>query len=249
MATTTLLSLTATLLLLLSLQIQAQTPTAPAPAPPGPVNVTGILDKNGQFTIFIRLLTSTQVADQLENQLNSTTDGFTVFAPTDNAFNSLKAGTINGLNNQEQVQLILAHIVPKYYTLSNLLLVSNPVRTQATGQDGGVFGLNFTGQGNQVNVSSGMVETQINNALNQVFPLALYQVDKVLLPEELFGVKPPSAAPSTPEKKPAPGGSSTNGTVASEPSSDKTPSGSGRINVGFGFVVGLGLACMGLVLS
>ncbi|EEF44358.1 fasciclin-like arabinogalactan protein 6 [Ricinus communis] len=245
MATTTLLPLTA-LILLLSLQAQAQNPAAPAPAPSGPLNVTGILDKNGQFTTFIRLLTSTQVATQLENQLNSTTEGFTVFAPTDNAFNNLKAGTLNDLSTQQQVQLVLAHITPKFYTLSNLLLVPNPVRTQATGQDGGVFGLNFTGQANQVNVSTGIVETQINNAIRQQFPLALYQVDKVLLPEELFGVKPPTASPAPPAKTSS-GGSSKNDTVASEPSSDKGTSGGVRTNVALGFVIGLGLACMGVI--
>ncbi|NBH76537.1 hypothetical protein D3Z29_11850, partial [Rodentibacter pneumotropicus] len=59
---------------------------------------------------------------------------------------NLPAGTLNKLTNQQQVQLVLYHICPKYYSLTDLTSVSNPVRTQATGQDGGVFGLNFTGR-------------------------------------------------------------------------------------------------------
>lgn len=231
-----------TFLFLLSTQAQGQ--SAPAPSPAGPINITGILDKNGQYTTFIRLLTTTQVATQITNQLNSSTEGMTVFAPTDNAFQSLKAGTLNGLTDQQQVQLVLYHILPKYYSLTQLLTVSNPVRTQATGQDGGVFGLNFTGQGNQVNVSTGLVEIEINNALRKDSPLAVYQVDKVLLPLELFGAKAPSSAPA-PAKSTS---SATNSTTVSsgEPTASKNnDSGSGKLNVGLGFVVALGLLCMG----
>ncbi|KAJ7948377.1 Fasciclin-like arabinogalactan protein [Quillaja saponaria] len=201
-------------------QTQAQTSTAPAPAPEGPLNLTGILDKNGQYATLIRLLIETQVADQINNQLNSSSEGFTIFAPTDNAFNSLPSGTINNLGTQGKVQLILYHVVPKYHSLADLLTVSNPVRTQATGQDGGVFGLHFTGQGNQVNVSTGVVETQINNAIRQKFPLALFQVDKVLLPEELFGVKAkaPVSAPA-PGKTAAKSGSNNTKKAAATPSS------------------------------
>lgn len=183
------------------------------------------------------------MANQITNQLNSSTEGMTVFAPTDNAFQILKAGTLNGLTEQEKVQLVLYHVLPKYYSLENLQTVSNPVRTQATGQDGGAFGLNFTGEGNQVNVSSGVVVTPINNALRQQFPLAVYQVDKVLLPEELFGAKPPASAPA-PEKTPA-GTPKTKDTKAAEPSpADNSTGGSGKTSVGMGLVVGLGLICM-----
>ncbi|WCJ30897.1 FASCICLIN-like arabinogalactan 6 [Euphorbia peplus] len=236
---------TATLLLLFLLHTTAQTtPTAPAPAPPGPINLTGILSKNGQFTTFIRLLTSTQVANQIDNQLNSSTEGMTVFAPTDNAFDNLKPGTLNGLSVQQQVQVILYHVLPKFYNMESFLSVSNPVRTQATGQDGGAFGLNFTGKGNnQVNVSSGIVETQINNAIRQDFPLAIYQLDKVLLPEELFGVKAPAAAPGPPAKSSSDDGSKNTTVAASQPS---TPDGSGVSRVkSLGFVIG-GLICMGI---
>ncbi|XP_038681612.1 fasciclin-like arabinogalactan protein 9 [Tripterygium wilfordii] len=186
-----LLTLTPVLLITIP-QTLAKTPVAPAPALAGPVNLVRILDKSGQYKTFFRLLQQTQVGNQVNNHLKgSITEGFTVFAPTDNAFRNLKAGTINRLTNQQQVQLVLYHVVAKYYSLNGLRSVRNPVRTQATGQNG-IFVLTFTSQGNRVNVSSGMVKTQINNALRQKFPLAVYQVDKVLLPKELFGAKSPS---------------------------------------------------------
>lgn len=236
-----LLSLSALFLLFAS---AAFAQTAPAPAPSGPLNFTGILDKNGQYTYFLRLLTETQVGSQIQNQLNSTTEGFTVLAPTDNAFNNLKPGTLNGLDEQKKVQLVLFHVLPKYYSLNDLQFVSNPVRTQASGQDGGVFGLNFTGQNNQVNVSSGAIETQINNALNQKKPLAVYQVDKVLLPEEFSEAKSPTAAPSPKTKKSSPGSDSNSTATTSEPASADGSGSSGR-NMGLGLVISLALACIG----
>ncbi|KAA8526335.1 hypothetical protein F0562_008462 [Nyssa sinensis] len=236
-----LLSLTSSYLFLLTPQVLAQSPSAPAPSPSGPINITAILDKGGQYTTFIRFLTqTTQVADQINNQLNSSSEGLTVFAPTDNAFTNLPAGTLNKLTTQQQVELILYHVLPKYYSLADLLTVSNPVRTQATGQDGGVFGLNFTGQASQVNVSTGVVETQVNNALRQDFPLAVFEVDKVLLPLDFYEAKPPAAAPPAANTATSSNSNTTKTKGAGPPSND-----SGRINVGLGLVTGLGLLCMG----
>ncbi|GMI99705.1 FASCICLIN-like arabinogalactan 6 [Hibiscus trionum] len=221
--------------------------TAPAPAPSGPLNFTAILDKNGQYTYFLRFLADTQVGSQVQNQLNTTSEGFTVFAPTDNAFNNLKPGLINSLDPQKKVQLVLYHVLPKYYSLNDLQFVSNPVRTQATSQNGASFGLNFTGQNNQVNVSSGMVETLVNNALYQKKPLAVYQVDKVLLPEGLFEANSPAAAPSPATKKAS--GSKSNSTASStagEPAAADNSGSMGR-NMGMGLVLVLALACMGFL--
>lgn len=236
-----LITLNIQLLLLLSPQSQAQT-SPPAPSPSGPLNLTAILEKNGQYSTLIRLLQETQTDIQIANQLNNSAQGLSVFAPTDNAFNNLPSGTINGLTNQNKVLLIQYHITPKYYSLTDLLTVSNPVPTQASGQNGN-WGLNFTGQANQVNVSTGIDATQINNALRQQPPLAVYQVDKVLLPEELFGAKSPASAP--PQAK-APSSSSNNSTNTSAPASPSSgTSAEGRNVVGLGLTLGLGLACMG----
>ncbi|KAG2267408.1 hypothetical protein Bca52824_061963 [Brassica carinata] len=154
---------------ILSTETSAQ-PAAPAPGPAGPINLTAILEKGGQFTTFMHLLKITQVGEQVNIQVNSSSEGMTVFAPTDNAFQNLKAGTLNKLTADEQVKLILYHVSPKFYTLDDLLSVSNPVRTQASGRDNGVYGLNFTGEANQVNVSTGYVETRVSNALRSQRP-------------------------------------------------------------------------------
>lgn len=237
----TLTLLTLTTVLLIS-QTQGQ---APAPAPASAVNLTAILEKGGQFTTLIRLLKETQQVIQIESQLKSNSEGFTLFAPTDNAFQSLKQGALNDLSNDQKVKLILFHVTPKYYPLSDLLTVSNPVRTQATEKEG-TWGLNFTGHGQQVNVSSGVVATPVNNALREKFPLAVYPVDKVLLPLELFGTKSQKSAPSPKGSKTTPDIPSVGKADSPSGSSDKdSANGAVGKNVGFGVVVGLGLICMG----
>ena len=247
MASTSLALILLPFLFLLTPQAQAQ---APAPAPSGPLNLTAILEKGGQFTTLIRLLKDTQQLTQIQSQLKSNSQGFTVFAPTDNAFQNLPSGALNGLSDDRKVKLILYHIAPKYYSLSDLLTVSNPVRTQASDSEGS-WGLNFTGQGNQVNVSTGAVETALNNALRQQFPLAVYQVDKVLWPVELSGAKSPSPAPSPKgsSKGPSdiPKSAKDNGSGAASPSGDQQGNGVAGRNVGLGVVVGLGLICMGVL--
>ncbi|KAL7086987.1 hypothetical protein ACP275_13G037100 [Erythranthe tilingii] len=252
-----LLSLTTLLLSLFPLPT-THAQSAPPPTASGPINITAILEKASQYTVFIRLLNETQAANQINNQVNNSHDGMTVFAPTDNAFNNLPPGTLNKLTEQQHVQLVLYHICPKYYSMENLLTVSNPVRTQASGQDNQVFGLNFTGQGNQVNVSTGIVEVPIYNALSKDPPLAVYQVDKVLLPIEFYEAKPPATSPppsgggGAAAKPPSKSNPSTNVTAAktpstNDPSTNNPGNGSGKMSVGLGLVSGIFLLCMGLL--
>ncbi|XP_068657881.1 fasciclin-like arabinogalactan protein 6 [Aristolochia californica] len=216
------------------LSINAQ--SAPAPSP-SPVNLTGILEKGGQYTTLIRLLGSTQVGSQIENQLNNSNQGMTLFAPTDNAFNNLKPGTLNGLNMQQQVALVLYHVIPKFYRLQDFETVSNPVRTQASGNGGGVYGLNFTSTQNQVNVSTGVVETQLNNVLRSNFPLAVYGVDKVLLPSDLFGAKAPSTSPPASNDSPSSPKSPSTPKSTEGPSTAQPNAGSKTTSLGWGLVV------------
>ncbi|KAJ3694486.1 hypothetical protein LUZ60_009966 [Juncus effusus] len=183
-----LIVLTSSFLLLPANGATAAGPTA------APQDVLTVLEKGGQYNTFIRLLKETQVETQLSSQLKNSFDGLTIFAPTDNAFNNLKAGTLNSLKAQDQSELVLYHILPRYYSFNTFETTSNPVRTQASGNEG-VYTVNVTSTSNQVNVSTGVNEVPVNNALYSDFPLAVYSLDKVLLPSDLFGVKSPAPAP------------------------------------------------------
>lgn len=170
--------------------------------PSGPTNITQILEKAGQFTTLIRLMKVSQVSDQINTQLNNSNQGMTVFAPTDNAFSSLKSGTINSLSAQQQVQLVQFHVLPNFISMSQFQTISNPLRTQAGDATPGDFPLNVTTSGNQVNVSTGVDDATVSNTIYTDGQLAVYQVDKVLQPMSIFAAPSPAVAPAPATLKP-----------------------------------------------
>ncbi|TVT98200.1 hypothetical protein EJB05_56519, partial [Eragrostis curvula] len=152
-------------------------------------NLTRILEKGEQYTTLLRLLNTTRVLDQLHGQLRDSYDGITFFAPTDSAFAKLSPGTLNALNDQEQTQLVLYHVLPRYYSLATFQTASNPLHTEASGP-GGAYSVNVTtgtAAGSLVRVSTGVVDVPLSNTMLAEFPLAVYSLDEVLLPEQLFG--------------------------------------------------------------
>ncbi|GLJ37871.1 hypothetical protein SUGI_0770430 [Cryptomeria japonica] len=164
------------------------------------MNITDVLHKGGQFTTFRSLLMRTQVGNLLQIELNIVQGGLTIFAPTDNAFQRLKPGTLNYLTDHQKVALLLYHVLPSYYSLSQFQMLKNPQRTRASVNDlnGGYFNLDVRSSGvNQVNISTGLVDTPISNSFYSRSPLAIYQVDQVLLPADIFAPLPPTS--STPD--------------------------------------------------
>ncbi|KAE8037327.1 hypothetical protein FH972_009921 [Carpinus fangiana] len=171
--------------------------SAKAPAPPalvpvqkGPTDVTKILEKAHGYSVFVRLLKSTGVAKQLYRQLNSSNNGFTIFAPIDSGFSNLKPGTINSLTDLQMTQLIQFHILNTVVALSNFQTLSNPVPTEAGDVSAGAFPLNITTARNQVNISTGLVNTTLGGTVYSDDQLVIYHVSKVLLPLDIFNPKP-----------------------------------------------------------
>ncbi|KAA8550417.1 hypothetical protein F0562_002101 [Nyssa sinensis] len=146
--------------------------------------------------------------DRINGQLNNTNQGMTIFAPTDNAFSSLKAGTLNSLADQQKAELVQFHVIPTFLSTAQFQTVSNPLSTQAGS----------------------------SNPDNQ---LAVYQVDKVLLPMSIFAspapTPPPASAPapSGPEKKKS--------QAATAPSADADASGAVTLTM-HGMAVSIGVA-------
>ncbi|KAK8649267.1 hypothetical protein V6N13_129997 [Hibiscus sabdariffa] len=182
-----------------SAQVPAPAP-APAPTPPGPPDVAKILGKARQYGIFIRLLKSTRVSYRLLGELNNTEDGKTIFAPTDKAFSSLKSGALHSLNDEQRVALVLYHVLPTYVPLSQFLIVSNPMKTEAGDSGDGEFPLNVTTAGKTVTLMTGLTKTNVAGTIYTDGQLAIYRVDQVLQPLQIFGANSPAPAPA-----PAPG--------------------------------------------
>lgn len=175
---------------------------APAPAPPY-VNLTDLLSVAGPFHTFLDYLVSTKVIETFQHQANDTEEGITIFVPKDDAFKSLKKPSLSNLTEDQLKSLLLFHALPHYYSLADFKNLSqlSPVSTFAGGQ----YTLNFSDVSGTVHIGSGWSNTKVSSSVHSTDPVAVYQVDKVLLPEAIFGTDiPPTPAPApAPDISPA----------------------------------------------
>ncbi|XP_045805982.1 fasciclin-like arabinogalactan protein 12 [Trifolium pratense] len=188
----------------------APTTPAPATAPTKPLvpalpqspssdtssgqDIVKILRKAKSFNTLIRLLKTTQIINQINAQLVTTKNGgLTILAPDDGAFSQLKAGYFNSLGERQQKELIQFHVLPVYVSSSNFDSLSNPVLTLASDSPSG-YQMNVTAYGNSVNISTGSVNATLTGIVYSDKTLAIYHVDKVLIPLDFS--KPKALAPS-----------------------------------------------------
>ncbi|KAH8510119.1 hypothetical protein H0E87_007881 [Populus deltoides] len=137
---------------------------------------------------------ATYVDTQLFSQLNSSTDGITIFAPNDNAFSGQVAGAVGSLNDREKLEFVQFHILRRFLSTFDFQTLSNPVKTLA-GSDS-KFPLTISTSDNSVKISSGLTKTSISNTIYTNKQVAIYEVDKVLVPKDLFPPAPPAPAPA-----------------------------------------------------
>ncbi|XP_072991199.1 fasciclin-like arabinogalactan protein 7 [Typha latifolia] len=242
------------LVLLVSSPAAAQSPPSPflsptpspAPAPaPQFVNLTDLLSVAGPFHTFLNYLLQTKVMETFQNQANNTDQGVTIFVPKDSAFSELKSSTFANLTQDQLKSLLLYHGLPKYYSLAEFknLSILNPVSTFAGGQ----YTLNLTYNMGVIHIASRWSNPKISSSVYTTAPAAVYQVDKVLLPIQLFSTDPPLApAPApAPETKAADIAPSPGETGSRPKSSESAGSGSSSCSISVGFINYLVLAVSG----
>ncbi|KAK7404702.1 hypothetical protein VNO78_05658 [Psophocarpus tetragonolobus] len=174
----------------------APSPTTPK-SPTNTIDIAQILSKTKRFSVLIRLLKTTQLINQLNSQLlTSGSGGLTLFAPPDTAFSKLKPGFLNSLNDRQKVELLQFHTLSSFISISNFDTLTNPVQTQA-GDDPKRLQLNVTTYGgSQLSMDTGAVNATVTGTVYTDNKLAIYEVDKVLLPLDLVLPKPKAPAPS-----------------------------------------------------
>uniref|UniRef100_M1CT93 Fasciclin-like AGP 12 n=1 Tax=Solanum tuberosum TaxID=4113 RepID=M1CT93_SOLTU len=148
------------------------------------------------FNTFLDYLVSTKVIDTFQEQANNTEEGITLFVPKDSAFSKLKKPSLSNLTGDQFKSLCLFHALPHYYSLADFKNLSeiSPVSTFAGGE---LYSLNFTYVSGTVHLSSGWANTKVSSSVHATYPVAVYQVDKILLPEAIFGTNiPPTPAPA-----------------------------------------------------
>jgi transforming growth factor-beta-induced protein len=148
--------------------------TAPTEAPAKPQTIVDIAVADGRFTTLVAAVTAAGLVDTLSG------DGpFTVFAPTDDAFAALPAGTLDDLlkpeNKQQLTDILLYHVVP-----------GKVMAADVTGLDGKMADTALEGKQIGVKVDMGSVYLNETNkviitdieASNGV----IHVIDSVLLP-------------------------------------------------------------------
>ncbi|KAK8469689.1 hypothetical protein PHAVU_005G135955 [Phaseolus vulgaris] len=200
------------------------TPTLPQPPPtdntPGATDIASVLRQTNSFNIFLRLMKTTQLINQLNSQLITIkSGGLTILAPEDGAFSELPPGFLNTLSDGQKLKLVQFHVLPDFISSASFDTLTNPVRTLAGNKPGKVE-LDVISYGGSVNISTGQVNTTINGIVYMDKHLAVYKVGKVLLPSEFFATKKKTIV-AAPTLAPAP----VNETVKTpEPAKVKPPS-------------------------
>ncbi|KAL8031185.1 hypothetical protein ABFX02_13G008200 [Erythranthe guttata] len=165
-------------------------PEAEAPtAGPGDTNLTVLMARQG-CKAFSDLITADGAADTFAQSVEG---GLTIFCPSDEALAAF-APTYKNLTADGKTSILLYHGVPIYYSLGMLRSSNGLMNTLATE---GAKKYDFTVQNddNEVKLKTKIVTATIKGTLINEDPLAVYKIDKVLLPKELFKAAPPAPAP------------------------------------------------------
>ncbi|KAK6149415.1 hypothetical protein DH2020_016940 [Rehmannia glutinosa] len=167
-------------------------PEAEAPAPgPSQMNITALMSTHG-CKVFAETLLANPAEQTFESNVES---GLTIFCPGDDAMKGFMPKFKN-LTASAKQSLLEYHGIPVYQSLSGLKSSNGLTNTLATD---GASKYDFTVQndGTQVTIMTKIVTAKIVNTLIDEQPLAIYELNKVLMPRELFkGALPPAPAPA-----------------------------------------------------
>ncbi|XWS09664.1 hypothetical protein CRYUN_Cryun39dG0008700 [Craigia yunnanensis] len=196
------------------IHISKPLPSAVAEAPiPGPseLNITGIMSAHGCKVYADTLLANPEAMGTYENNING---GLTVFCPLDDPFKAFLPKYKN-LTTSQKASFLEFFGVPVYQSLSMLKSNNGLVNTLAT--DGASkFDFTVQSEGEQVTLKTKVNTVRITGTLLDEQPVAIYTIDKVLMPRELFKAAP-TPAPAPEEAADAPKGSKSKSKSKSAP--------------------------------
>lgn len=225
------------------IQISAilQSPEAEAPTAAPDLNLTSLLQREGCQAFYDLLTTSGAIG----TFLSSADGGVTVFCPGDDAIAAF-APKYKNLTASEKTSLLLYHGVPVYNSMGMLRSSNGLMNTLAT--EGAKKKYDFTVQndGNDVTLKTKVVKATISGTVVDEEPIAIYTIDKVLLPRELFKgtveeAEEPAPAPKAAKKKKKPAkkgdteeeadapGPDSSDDYSDDDAADQTASGGGRL--------------------
>ncbi|TQD86028.1 hypothetical protein C1H46_028414 [Malus baccata] len=172
--------------------------TAPAPSA-SDINITALLEKAGAKK-FASLIVSTGVIKTYQSAADK---GLTIFAPNDEAFKAKGVPDLSKLTNAELVSILQYHAIAGYSPIGSLKTSKAPISTLAT-NGAGKYDLTVTTAGDQVTLHTGVGSSRVADTVLDSTPVAIFTVDNVLLPSELFGKSPSPAPGPAPVSAPSP---------------------------------------------
>ncbi|KAK3130325.1 hypothetical protein QOZ80_6BG0491920 [Eleusine coracana subsp. coracana] len=174
----------------------AAKPPAAAAAPPPPPDVMAAMSKGGCKAFADLIAASPEASSTYKSAAEG---GVTVFCPSDDAVRAFMPRYKN-LTADGKASLLLFHAVPVHYSLSSLKSNNGPMNTLAT--DGAAMNYNFTlqNQGDVVTIktaASAGSPARVKATVLDKDPVAIYAIDSVVEPVELFKPVPaPAPAPA-----------------------------------------------------
>ncbi|WOL13786.1 fasciclin-like arabinogalactan protein 1 [Canna indica] len=170
--------------------VKAEAPAAPAPAQ---VNLTALMARKG-CAAFAGLLAAN--ADAEQTFAGNVDGGLTAFCPLDEAVKPFLPKFKN-LTADGKLSLLLYHAIPVYYSLQMLQTGNGVVNTLATDGTARNYNLTVQNDGEQVTLRTRVTVATIKETLLDKDPVAVYAIDEVLQPAELFKpAEPPTPAPA-----------------------------------------------------
>ncbi|KAJ9153939.1 hypothetical protein P3X46_027325 [Hevea brasiliensis] len=181
------------------IQISKVLPSDVAEAPtPGPsqMNLTDIMSAHSCKVFADTLLANSEASKTYQDNLDG---GLTVFCPLDDPFKAFLPRFKN-LTAAGKTSFLEFFGVPVYQSLSTLKSNNGLMNTLAT--DGAnKFDFTVQNDGEDVTLKTKSTTAKITGTLIDEQPVAVYTINKVLLPKELFKAEAPTPAPaSAPEK-------------------------------------------------
>ena len=144
--------------------------TSVDPTPPEEeANIAETAEEDGNFTILLDLAEEAGIADVLAN------DELTVFAPTDDAFNNLPDGVLDGLDAAQLIQILEFHLVEGTVASGDIAEQQDTESVQ-----GELLLLQNDGSDVVVNGSANVINANIEASNGMI-----HAIDEVLLPSQI----------------------------------------------------------------
>ncbi|GAB4845952.1 hypothetical protein Ancab_024958 [Ancistrocladus abbreviatus] len=153
---------------------------SPPAEPHKEMNLTSIMSGHG-CKLFADELSGTNAGKIYIDNIGG---GLTIFCPTDRAFEHVLPEYEN-LTTKEKESLLLYHGLPVYASFS-MLRDANGLYNTLASDPPSTYDVVVENNGKQVTLKTGVAKATIIRTLFDKIPTAIFAVDRVLLPKELF---------------------------------------------------------------